>query len=100
MQKHYVHTHFCSKCGKALQQINCKKEKRFGFVWRLLCPNCGAKVENSGGMLFILGLAVIILGGFSMAFENEGFVVGCGLCVIGVMRLIRQFRTAKSVRAA
>jgi hypothetical protein len=43
----------------------------------------------------LLGLAVALGGAVVMALETVGLVVGAGFIIVGVIRLVQQFRRAR-----
>src|ERR1039457_5689191 len=90
-----MHSHYCPRCGQALIYNECKKESRWGFT-HVVCPRCSVRAEHSGGVLVILGLAVIVGGAAITDFETVGLVIAAGFIFVGVIRLIRQFRRARA----
>lgn len=69
----------------------CPVEKR-GFLSKyLLCPRCAVRAERSGGLFIVFGLALAVAGSFVMPFGAVAAVIGFGICVLGVLRLSRQF---------
>jgi len=46
-------------------------------------------------MIILIGLVIALAGGMIMAFDMPLIVFGVGVCILGVMRLVRQFKTAK-----
>jgi hypothetical protein len=80
--------------GQALIYKECKKQARWGFT-HVLCPRCSVRAEHSGGVLIVLGLAVAIGGAMIMALETVALVIGAVFFVVGVFRLVRQFRRAR-----
>lgn len=89
-----MHSHYCPTCGQALIYKDCKKEARWGFT-HILCPRCSVRAQHSGGVLILLGLAVALGGTAVMALDSVGLVVGAGFIVVGVVRLVQQFRISK-----
>ena len=89
-----MHSHYCPSCGQALIYKECKKEARWGFT-HVMCPRCSVCAEHSGGVLILLGLLVALGGAAVMALDTIALVVGAGFFVVGVFRLVRQFRRAR-----
>lgn len=89
-----MHSHYCPRCGQALVYNECKKESRWGFT-QVMCPRCSVRAQQSGGVLIILGLALIVGGAAIMDLEAVGLVIGAGFIFVGLIRLVRQFRRAR-----
>lgn len=63
------------------------------------CSRCSAVAEHSGAMLMLCGFIVALVGGFTSAYLVAA-IIGGGFFVIGVVRLIRQFRAARHYASA
>jgi DNA-directed RNA polymerase subunit RPC12/RpoP len=87
-------SYFCPSCGKVLRPGECRKHKKHGPLYELLCPDCGSRVLLSGAPILVLGLvilfvSVVVIGVGGEGLPLLGFVVaalGLGLCLIALMR--------------
>ena len=90
-----MRTVFCPKCGKALDQSKCKVERWFGFTWRVTCPQCSGRLEHSGSLFLLVAVITVFFGGFIPALSIVAAVLGAGLFILGVIRLVRHHRTTR-----
>jgi hypothetical protein len=92
-------TYACFKCGKTLESSECV-QTRGRLLTRRLCPVCGAPVGVSGAALIVVGLLWLVLWGLIVSDEAQlaGFVGGVVFVVVGIVRLVLQFRARRGAK--
>lgn len=96
----------CSGCGKPLCRNECRKTRQWGFIPRLVCPECGGYAEWSCTVLLALALALIFIPilanclfervpDFIIAGGFFSFPAGLCLFILGLWDHNRQFEKMK-----
>lgn len=96
-----MHMYFCPHCGTVYESKSCKKVKgRIPMQPRLICPQCDKPVQVSGVVWILLGLLIGLVFSITLCsgVPAVGVIIGVAFGVVGVIRLIRQFRAGSSSR--
>jgi|GEM_PF-3287299 len=99
---------FCPKCRCAFHPADCAKKKQLCIIPRFVCPDCGARLEQSGTKITVIGM--FLLGGYFMILLNLvfshvpdfleavgliSFLTGIPVIIVGILRVGRQPKTIK-----
>ena len=84
--------YYCPNCGKSYAT----KELPF-YKDMPDCPNCNIMLRTSGSQFVMVGLLVMFVGCIIMCWEANmiGSIVGSGLIIIGITRIINRIRAKR-----